>query len=58
MEMKKTLKERQRHEHYCPDCGVYLIGVEIEGKYDGISYWDCPKCGRRWDRFTGKEVKK
>lgn len=30
-----------------------LIGVEIPGKYDGVSEWLCPDCGVRWDRFTG-----
>ena len=33
-----------------------LIGIEIQGEYDGISYWQCPFCKTTWDRFTGKEV--
>lgn len=33
------------------------IGIEIQGHYDGVSYWKCPDCGYTWDRFTGKEVK-
>ena len=33
-----------------------LIGVELPEKYDGISYWVCPDCGTRWDRWTGKEM--
>jgi len=32
-----------------------LIGLEIQGGYDGISYWACPKCKVVWDRFTGKK---
>ncbi len=31
-----------------------LIGVEIEGEYDGVSYWQCPDCGTYWDRFTNE----
>ena len=34
-----------------------LIGIEIQGGYDGISYWKCPECNGMWDRFTGEEVK-
>lgn len=25
--------------------------------YDGTSEWVCDKCGRRWGRWTGKELK-
>ena len=32
-----------------------LIGVEISGNYDGVSYWQCPDCGTTWNRFTNKE---
>lgn len=31
-----------------------LIGVEILGKYDGVSYWQCPDCKATWNRWTGK----
>lgn len=32
-----------------------LIGIEVLGRYDGISYWKCPECETIWDRFTGKK---
>lgn len=32
------------------------IGVEIQGKYDGISYLKCPDCETMFDRFTGEET--
>ena len=35
-----------------------LIGIEVQGKYDGISYWECPFCKARWDRLTEKLVEK
>jgi len=28
-----------------------LIGIEIPGVYDGVLYWQCPDCGRRWNRW-------
>jgi hypothetical protein len=31
-----------------------LIGIEIQGGYDGVSYWKCPDCGATWNRFTGE----
>ena len=35
-----------------------LIGIEIQGGYDGVAYWECPDCQARWDRFTGEKVEK
>jgi hypothetical protein len=52
----------------CPACGVKwayewndakytrCIGVEIQGKYDGVSFWRCPDCKVQWDRWTGARV--
>ena len=33
-----------------------LIGIEVMGKYDGISYWKCPHCSTFWDRWTDEIV--
>ncbi len=33
-----------------------LIGIEIQGHYDGISRWMCPDCKTEWDRFTGDKI--
>ena len=33
-----------------------LIGIEVMGKYDGISYWKCPDCNTYWDRWTNEIV--
>jgi|WetSurSiteA1Bulk_404760.scaffolds.fasta_scaffold11583_6 hypothetical protein len=32
-----------------------MAGIEIQGGYDGISYYACPKCKVVWDRFTGEK---
>jgi hypothetical protein len=32
---------------------VNMVGVETPG-YDGVSYWQCLKCGAMIDRFTGE----
>ena len=26
-----------------------IIGVEIPGKYDGVSLWKCPDCNHQWN---------
>lgn len=26
-----------------------LIGIEIEGRYDGVSLWQCPDCQHTWN---------
>lgn len=31
-----------------------LIGVEVQGVYDGVLYWRCPDCNTEWDRFSGR----
>ena len=49
--------EEQMKEHYAPPYRYSkLIGIEVMGGYDGISYWQCPFCKATWDRFTGNEV--
>jgi len=50
----------------CPCCkalwrdeegfGVNIMGIEIRGKYDGVSYWKCTSCNTYWDRFTERVV--
>jgi Zn-finger nucleic acid-binding protein len=29
-----------------------VIGIEIQGEYDGVSFWQCPHCRSEWNRFT------
>jgi hypothetical protein len=44
-------------EHYRPPYRwSRWIGIEIQGEYDGVSYYRCPDCDSVFDRFTGKEV--
>lgn len=33
-----------------------LIGIEIQGEYDGVSRWRCPECNSEWCRWTNKEL--
>lgn len=33
-----------------------LVGIEIRGGYDGVSYYQCPFCKTMWDRWTGKQL--
>lgn len=44
----------------CPKCKTAMIGVEYgyphPEQYDGISEWDCPECGLRLGRWTGREL--
>lgn len=44
----------------CPHCQIQMIAVEYRGTsedYDGISEFTCPTCGRRYGRWTGRELK-
>lgn len=40
-------------QHFSKD----VIGIEIQGGYDGVSLWKCKKCNSEFDRWTLKEVK-
>jgi len=33
--------------------GVDVIGIEIQGMYDGVLYWQCKKCEGYLHRFDG-----
>jgi len=49
----------------CPKCKTSssknILGVEYwyahPEHYDGISEWNCNKCGTRWGRWTGQILK-
>lgn len=34
-----------------------VTGIEIQGGYDGVSYWKCGVCNKVFDRWTLNEVK-
>jgi uncharacterized protein with PIN domain len=48
---------------FCPHCRTNLsytsegreyskvIGVEVQGVYDGTLFWMCPKCNGKWHRW-------
>lgn len=36
--------------------GKNVIGIEIEGQYDGVSQWECQSCKTIFDRFTMKKI--
>ncbi|MFW6017000.1 MAG: hypothetical protein ACOCRK_11225 [bacterium] len=47
---------KKSRKHYSPPYKwSKLIGVEIPEKYDGVSYWMCPKCKTTRDRWTGEK---
>lgn len=35
-----------------------VIGIEIQGEYDGVSMWKCLCCKTHFDRWSMKEVDK
>jgi hypothetical protein len=39
-----------------PDGYTRLIGIEIQGGYDGVSEWQCPECLVLWNRWTNARV--
>ena len=45
----------------CPKCkSKNIVGVEYRlttEDYDGVSHWECVKCGYRQGRWSGKELK-
>lgn len=37
-------------------CFSNLIGLQIQGVYDGVLYWKCPNCQTQWGRFSNEEI--
>jgi hypothetical protein len=39
----------------CPSCGnadpELIAGIQLQGVYDGVCYWQCIPCGAHWHRF-------
>ena len=35
--------------------GLDVVGIETDN-YDGVSFWQCLKCGSTFDRWTMKKV--
>ena len=58
--LKKRPWEEDYHDGTPCTCGPRYysrrIGIEIQGSYDGVSYWQCPDCNAKWNRFTGELV--
>ena len=52
------IPEKSRQHYSPPYKWSKLMGIEIEGGYDGISIWECPFCKTQWDRFTDKKIEK
>jgi hypothetical protein len=36
--------------------GANVIGIEIQGQYDGISQWKCTSCNTIFDRWTMEPI--
>lgn len=48
---------KEYHESYSPPYKwSKLMGIELQGVYDGTLIWQCQDCGFSWHRFNGKEV--
>lgn len=53
-------KDAKLEDGYCARCDqtVMPIGVQYSydspEHYDGVSEWNCPRCGRREGRWTGR----
>lgn len=33
-----------------------IIGIEIQGAYDGVLFWQCPDCGKAWQRWDDPKM--
>jgi hypothetical protein len=51
-EQVEEIAKQYLHTKDNPKYFKKLIGVEIQGEYDGISRWMCPECKSEWNRFT------
>jgi len=56
------IKARESSEMYgCTEespkyFGKNVTGIEVQGKYDGVSFWKCIPCATVFDRWTMEEA--
>lgn len=53
----EELKTKAKKCYSKPYKFSHIIGIQVQGKYDGVSYWKCPFCNTTWDKFTGDKIK-
>lgn len=51
----QEIEEEMKSSYGAPYRWGREIGIEIQGGYDGVSFWRCPDCGTDFDRWTGEE---
>lgn len=45
-------KPKKIQKRRCPSCDcTQVIGVEVQGEYDGVLFWHCRKCKTSWPRW-------
>lgn len=37
--------------------GENIIGIELQGQYDGVSQWQCTNCNTIFDRWSMEPIK-
>lgn len=48
----KSGVDDMNHSLLCEDCdSADLIGIQVDGVYDGVLIWECRICGHRSPRF-------
>jgi hypothetical protein len=52
---EEQIEEYVKESYFPPYRWGRQIGIEVQGEYDGISYYQCPDCETIWDKFTGEE---
>ena len=36
----------------CPSCkATSVVGIQVNGVYDGVLFWECGVCGYCWHRW-------
>lgn len=50
----KELMDHIKENYKPPYKDRILLSIEIQGQYDGTSFYKCPECKTYWDRFTGE----
>lgn len=50
----KELQKKVESSYGEPYKWSRVIGIEDPMIYDGVSWWMCPDCKAKWDRWTGE----
>jgi hypothetical protein len=56
-EMIQIAKENYGYSEANPTRFTALNSIDLKGEYEGMNFWQCPKCSTVWDKITNEQYR-